>query len=256
MPEVEFPNPDNERYGVQPMAPYSAKTNEHGQFEFLLGDGEFDLRPPQQEKVEKFTITGQPDIELDVATEIQPEVELLGIVIDSETSQPVAGATVSGIPRSLRGRDWQATTGEDGKFKVRRREEATYAHAVNADRSQAAIVEIGDTKKTFVIQLEPVGEARGRLLNDAKEPVVGQKIDYGVKVPSIELNIWSYRFGGSAVTDELGRFELPALAAGWEYVVNFPPTPEGSLPQMAKVTVESGELKELGDLAIPAPHKP
>lgn len=161
---------------------------------------------------------------MDVSTKIQPEVELLGIVIDRETSQPVTGARVSGVPRSLRGRDWQATTDEDGKFKVRRREEETYAHAVNADRSQAAIIEIGDTKKTFVIQLEPVGVARGRLLDDAKQPVVGQKLTYGVSVPDMKNESWSYRFGGLAVTDELGYFELPALAAGWEYVVSFPPT--------------------------------
>lgn len=256
MPEVELPNPDNERHYVQPMAPYIAKTNELGQFEFLLGDGQFDIRPPQQGQADRFSVAGQPDIEMDVTTKIQAEVELVGIVIDRETSQPIAGATVSGVPRSLVGRDWQATTGEDGKFIVRRREEETYAHAVNAERSQAAIIEIGDTKKTFVIQLDPVGVARGRLLNDAKEPVVGQKLDYGVKVPSIELNIWSYRFGGLAVTDELGNFELPALVAGWEYVVSLPPTPEGSLPQLTKVTVESGEQKELGDLAMPAPHKP
>ena len=256
MPEVELPNPENERYYLQPMEQYRVKTDELGQYEFLLGDGEFDLRPPQQEKAEKFTIAGQPDIELDVTTKIQPEVELVGIVLDRETSQPVSGAMISGVPQTFSGRDWQAKTGEDGKFTVRRREEATYAHAVNADRSRAAIVEVGDTKKTFVIQLDPIGVARGRVLNDTKEPVVGQKLEYGVRVPDLENRTWSYRFGGVAITDELGRFELPALAAGWEYTVSLPPTPEGSLPQLTKVTVEADEQKELGDLPLPAPHKP
>lgn len=256
LPEVEFPNPDNENYYIQPIQQYYATTDELGKFEFSLGDGEFDLRPPQQEKVEKFTIAGQPAIELDVSTKIQPEVELLGIVIDRETSQPIVGATVSGVPRTFNGRDWQATTGEDGKFKVRRREEETYAHAVNADRSQAAIIEIGDTKKTFVIQLQPVGAVRGRLLDNAKQPVVGQKIEFNVNVPDMKNETWSPRFGGAVVTDELGHFELTALAAGWEYGVNFPYTPDGLIPQLTKVTVESGELKDLGDLTMPPPRKP
>jgi hypothetical protein len=256
MPDVELPNPENERYVLQPIQQYYATTNEVGQFEFLLGDGEFDLRPPQQEKAEKFTIAHQPEIEMDLTTKIQPEVELLGLVIGKESTQPIAGAMVHGVPRTFSGRDWQAETGEDGKFQVRRREEATYVHAHNGDRSLAAIVEVGDTKKTFVILLEPVGSARGRLVNDALEPVVGQKLQYGVDVPDVDNNTWSTRFGGATVTDEHGDFELPGLAPGWEYKVYFPPTPEGSIPQLTKLTITAGEQRELGDLKTPAPRKP
>ncbi len=136
----------------------------------------------------------------------------MGIVIDRETSQAVADAKASGVPRNFNGRDWQATTGQDGKFRVRRREEETYVHAINADSSQAAIVEVGDTKQTFVIHLEPVGVARGRLLDDANQPVAGQKLMYGVSVPDMEHGTWSDRFGGSTETDELGHFELPTCS--------------------------------------------
>ncbi len=90
------------------------------------------------------------------------------------------------------------------------------------------------------------------MLNDAKEPVVGKKLVFGISVLGNGNNTWDYRFGGSVVTDEQGDFELPALAAGWEYNVNLPSTPEGLLPPLTKVTVESGELKELGGLSLPA----
>lgn len=113
--------------------------------------------------------------------------------------------------------DWQAQTDSDGKFKVIRRQEPTYVHAMNADRSLAAIAELGDTKRTFGIHLQPVGSAKGRLVNDVKEAVSGQRIDYGVNVPDVEKETWSMRFGGHVVTDANGEFELQALAPGWEY---------------------------------------
>ncbi|MEO8269168.1 MAG: hypothetical protein ABI557_05580 [Aureliella sp.] len=245
----------NERTSVRPSQQYYVKTDELGQYEFSLGDGEFDLRPPQKEQVKPFTITGQPDIELDLTTKIQSEVELVGIVIDRETSQPIVNAAVSGALPRLVGGDWQATTGKDGKFKVRRREEATYIQAVSADASRAAIVEVGDAKKAIVIQLDRVGVAHGRLLNGAREPVVGKKLGYGVKVGS-NGGAWTFRFGGAAVTDELGNFEFPTLAAGWEYTVFVFPPSSGVIQQMTLVTVEASELKELGDLPLPIPPKP
>ncbi len=256
LPNVELPNPENERYAVQPIEQHYATTNELGEFEFQLGDGEFDLRPPQQEKVERFTIANQPQIQLDIATKIQPEVELLGLVIEKKGAEPITGAMVYGVPRAFSGRDWQAETGKDGKFQVRRHEEATYVYAHNSDRSLAAIVEVGETKKTFVIQLEPVGSVRGRLMDQAQKPVVGQKLQYGVDVPDVNNNTWSNRFGGAIETDAEGNFELRGLAPGWEYKVFFPPTPEGSIPQLTKLTITAGERRELGGLLMPAQRKP
>lgn len=251
LPDVDLPNPENERYVLQPVELYYATTDDTGHFEFLLGDGEFDLRPPQQEKVEKFTIAAQPEIEMDVTTKIQPEVELLGLVIEKESARPIVGAKVYGVPRKFSGRDWQAETAEDGKFQVRRREEATYVHAHNGDRSLAAIVEVGETKKTFIIQLEPVGSVHGRLVNEEGEPVAGQKLQYGVDVPDTDNSTWSNRFGGSVVTDAQGEFELMGLAQGWEYKVYFPATPEGKIPQLTKFTIAAEEDRQLGDLTMP-----
>lgn len=105
-------------------------------------------------------------------------------------------------------------------------------------------------------QLEPVGSARGRLMDQAQKPVVGQKLQYGVDVPDVNNDTWSNRFGGAIETDAQGNFELRGLAPGWEYKVFFPPTPEGSIPQLTKLTITAGEHRELGGLLMPAQRKP
>lgn len=255
MPNVELPNPWNENYAVRPFESHYASTNERGEFEFLLGEGEFDIQPPQQGKSQKLSIIDQPEIEIELATKILPDLNLAGLVIDQKSSAPIVGATVIGVPRRT-WRDWQASTDEDGKFLVRRRDEATFVHAYNSDRSLGAIVELGESKKSIVIELEAVGSARGRLVDETNKPVAGQKLQYGIDVPSLNDQSWTNRFGGTTVTDERGNFDLRGLVASWQYKVYFPPTPEGVIPQLSKLQVKSGERKELGDLQMPLHAKP
>lgn len=257
MPNVELPNPWNENHTVRPVESHYAITNERGEFEFLLGEGEFDIQPPQQGKSQKFSIIDQPEIEIELTTKILPDLNLVGLVVDNTSSVPIAEATVIGVPRRT-WRDWQASTDEDGKFLVRRRDEATFVHAYNSDRSLGAIVELGESKKSILIELEAVGSARGRLVDETNRPVAGQKLQYGIDVPSLDNQSWTIQFGGTTVTDERGNFELSGLVASWQYKVRLPPTPQGVVPQLSKLQVTSGERRDLGDLQIPLharPHK-
>ena len=43
---LELPNPENSRRYVCPMHVFNATTDDNGRFEFALGDGNFDIRPP------------------------------------------------------------------------------------------------------------------------------------------------------------------------------------------------------------------
>ncbi len=250
MKELDLPNPDDERWSVQPIVQYYATTDELGQFEFLLGDGDFDIRPPQQEKAEKFKIAGEPALGFTVSTKIQRKVELVGLVVKEEDAQPVSRAKVTGVPRSFSSMDWQAETGSDGKFTVRRQEEPAYVHAISPDKSLAAITKVDELKRAFLMEMQTVGVAKGRMVTEAKQPVAGQQIDYGVKVPDINNESWSTRFGGRVVTDDKGQFELKGLVPGWEYNLHLPHTPDGRLPFLGKLTVSPGEHKELGELSI------
>ncbi len=255
LPENTLPNPDGERWRVSPIVQHYNQTNAQGEFEFFLGDGKFDIRPPNQEKADEFTISGEPEVLLSVTTKIKPEVELVGLVVRKDNGQPVAGVRVAGVPRNFSGMDWQATTGDNGKFKVKRNGEPTYIHAISADNSLAGVAEVDDKRMAFLIHLEPTGSARGRVINDAKEPVTNQRIEFGIKVPDVENRTFSYRFGGVVTTDSKGEFELEALVPGREYTLSLPSTSEGSIPTLTKITLKTNERLELGDLLLPVPIK-
>ncbi len=257
LPHIELPNPESSREYVRPIQTYNTTTDDQGRFEFALGDGNFDIRPPQQEKVDKFEISGQSELELQVTTKVQRKMELLGLVMDATGDGPLAGVRVTGVPRDFRGQDWQAVTGAEGKFRVQRYQQPTYVHALSADRRLAAIGEVEALTRTFLLELQPVGSARGRMLtSDLSGPVAGQKIEYGVRVPDEDERTWSYRFGGLVVTTADGTFQLTGLVPGSEYTLNLPPGPDGTIPTLTRLTVSPGESLDLGDLPAPAPRQP
>ncbi len=51
---IELPNAEKSRKWVQPMTFHHATTDAKGNFEFRLGDGDYDVRPPRQERADKF----------------------------------------------------------------------------------------------------------------------------------------------------------------------------------------------------------
>lgn len=251
--DADIPNPDNEPWTVRPIIQHYATTDADGKFEFMLGDGSFDLRPPQQEKTEKFEISGQSELEFAVTTKVHAEVELVGLVVAKADGLPIKAARVEGVPRNFGSMYWTATADDDGKFKVLRRQEPTYVLAKNEEKTLASIVEVRDLNRTFIIQLESVGNARGRLVNKDGQSIVGQRINFSVDVPDVDNDTFSPRFGGHVVTDDNGEFRLESLVANWEYKITFPSTPEGTIPRLTKVTVKPGESLELGNLTEPAP---
>lgn len=257
MEGVELPNPDNSRQYVCPMQYYNATTDAEGRFEFALGDGTFDIRPPQQEKADKFQVAGESELEMEVTTRLQTKVELVGLVLAKDAQAKLAGARVTGVPRNFSGRDWEATTDDEGKFRVRRLREATYVYAASADGTSAAIGELQADKNTFFLTMQKVGSATGRLVTEeSQEPVGGAKIAYGVPVPAVDNGSWSYRFGGTVVTSPDGTFRLDGLVPGWEYTLSLETTADGVIPTLTKVTISPEESATLGDLSAPKPRAP
>lgn len=253
IPEANIPNPHNERSSVLPIIQHVAITDAAGEFQFLLGDGRFAIRPPQGEKSEDFAIQGQDDLEFTVTTKISNLVELVGLVLCKADRQPIKAARVEGVPQNYVSNQWRATTDDRGKFEVQRRQEATYVRAMDEAGTLATIVDIGDLKRTYVFQLTPVGSAQGRLLDRDQHPIAGQRINYSIDLPSANEDEFMPRFGGNVTTNEFGEFELRSLVGTWEYRLSLPETPEGTIPRLTTVTVKPGEKVLLGDLMKPGP---
>lgn len=250
-------NPESSRRYVQPLLVKSTQTDDEGRFEFRLGDGAYDIRPPRQEKAEKFDVSGEESLTIDVTTEIQKKVKLIGVVREQVDDKPLAGVRLSGVSQRFSGDDWQALSDEDGGFAVERLAEPTYVLALSGDKSLGAVAVLPGDQNTLEMHLKQTGSAHGILhQTESDAPAALTKIRFGIRVPDEDNRTWSNRFGGSAVTDSEGRFELDGLVPGWEYELNLESRPDGTIPSLDSVTVEPDQRVYMGTMNIPAPRKP
>ena len=253
LPGETLPNPTRSRKVVCPMLYYDCETDRNGRFEFHLGDGRFDIRPPDQSKAEGFVIAGEENLEINVvAPSPPPEMNLLGIVVDAETGKPMGNVNVRGSSRAPRGKDWRAVSQEDGNFRVRRRLEASYVHALDEDGKKGAIASIDAADRNLLLRLRRLGSASGQLkIADGALEDTPTKLTYGVQMPSEDEGSQSYVFGRTTALAEDGTFELTDLVPGWEYVVYFI-TKDNRFHIVSEVTVEAGQHKSLGERGYPS----
>ena len=254
---AKIANPENSLRYVRPVIVKVSHTDANGKFEFLLGDGSYDIRPPRQEKAEKFEIDGEETLSIDVTTAIQKKVKLTGVALDNKDKSKLANVRVFGVSQRFSGDDWEARTGKDGVFAVERLKEPAYVHAVTEDKSLSTIATLAADQKSIELALKKTGSAHGILLQtNSDEPAVKTKVRYGVRVPDENNQSWSNRFGGAAMTDSEGRFELKGLVPEWEYELDLESRPDGTIPNLKSVAVDPGQTVDMGKLSIPAPPKP
>lgn len=255
-----LPNPEGSRRSVRPRWTHSTRTDDSGRFEFLLGDGNFEIWPHGKGEASQFVIAGESEREINITTRVERFVELTGRVLDAATGNPLAGAPVSGLHGILPSGEWKTTTGPSGEFRVRRQERATSVHAISEDGRLAEIAELEPAQASVSLALRPVAEVHGRLLHpETSEPWGGQYIQWGTRIPSDYGQTFGSRFGGRVTTAADGTFRLPGLVAGREYTLQLDSRSGGLFLQLSLITLSPGESFNAGDLKppqLPRPYVP
>jgi hypothetical protein len=135
-----------------------------------------------------------------------------GIVLDSLTGRPVAHTHVRIELEGEKGpRIIFATSGTDGRFKFRGLEAGEYSieaekvgyapYCNNSDGDECGFtLEDRENKKDLEVKLVPAGAISGRVLDSTGEPVAFASV--------------STERGGSARTDDEGRFRIGGLTPG------------------------------------------
>ena len=261
--DVKLPNPENSNRWVQPMYVRRTTTDDDGRYELFVGPGNYDLRGPQQNEIQKFDLAQETEYEVNFHAERPEKGMLRGLVLTGNPPVPVANAKIVGIYRHQLGAgDMEATTDGTGKFEVERYLHTTVIHAQSSDGTLAGVVEIDPDDESVTIPVQKPASAGGRLIDAAtNKPLVGREISYGIRVHlGDEYAAWRTSFGGSTKTGEDGRFELKSLVVGARYDVDVTllDRTAGSSMGIHELTPENSEHVDLGDVRFkePVPYKP
>ncbi len=181
-----------------------------------------------------------PDATGTVQLTLQPFAKLAGRVVhEAKPQRGVAIVVSSGSTVE------HATTDADGRFEIDALRPAEYSVRARAGELGATVRVTLAEGQLADEQIELAGRphVRGQVTNGG-EPVVGAEVSI------IEPSATGYlEFGRGSnearyVTDGEGRFDVPADAGEWTVVVSRPP--HQAPPGTANVTVEAGEIGDVG----------
>jgi len=252
-----LPNPEGSRRWAVPSRQQGSLSGDDGKFEFFVGEGDYNLFVRGFDTKE-FSIAQETEKRVDLRIAVQSKKLFTGLVLDGQTNEPVAEAQIEAISRNfLLDNDWKAGTNAEGKFQVERHTEPTYLYVTSADAKHGAIVEINAEQSTVELRLEKLGIATGLLLTeDGSKPASGVKLIYGIRIEDENQELSMTRFGKVITTDAGGEFLLPNLVPAWNYELTVHDHPSGYVLNVANVTVEPGESKQIGEFKIPGLPKP
>ena len=159
--------------------------------------------------------------------ELEPGVEITGLVVDAEGS-PIEGAEVwaSGQGSQLfdmtgrRGGEPQAVTGADGSFTVRDRRsgERVDLRVTHSEHQQASAPGVvAPNPQPLRIVLQAGARLSGTVLDATGAPVAGATVAVMVEEADVEpsgMGIRGFRFPVRNETDDTGRFELEQVPSG------------------------------------------
>ena len=250
--DLALPNPEKDNRWVQPMLFHNAMTDAEGRFEFFVGPGKFDIRGPNQSKVEKYEIQDEPEKEFNFHMPRPEKGILKGLVVAGEPPKPVVGAIVHGIERWHFGGDLQAVTDDTGRFEMERNLHPATIYVTNEDGSLAGLAEIDSDARLMIVPLKPTATATGILFDEATDaPLADQEIVFGINVHMGDKNApFRTAFGGTVRTDAEGKFQLKRLVQGGEFRINRTVVPGRSWSQVATVTPDKAGEIDLGTVVV------
>ena len=248
-----LPNPEGSKIWVCPRYQQTITTGVDGEFEFMAGEGTYELFIPMVPG-KKVTVGGEPEIGIDLEIPVKDRKTLTGTAVRGDTREPVAAARVTFFGKGAFSIDTaKAATAEDGRFEVEVVAEPALVHVSSSDDTAGGIVAVGVAETSLTVPLSPLGSVRGRLLKeDGSQAAAGVKLATVFRSP---LAIPGFRRPASAARSRQmrkGNSRFPKLVPGWNYDCTTEDVRNGAILTVANATVEPGEAKQLGDVRIPS----
>ena len=178
---------------------------------------------------------------------------MTGLVVTGNPPRPMRNAKATGVYRTGHG-DFTVTTDDEGRFSLTRSLHPLVVFASSDDGSLAGIADVTSDERRVTIALNPLATATGRLVDArTKKPLPNRDIQYGARVymgDASERMSWRTSGGGSAKTDDAGRFTLEHIIVGRTIAVDVLIDPKGHSSQnVAELRMRTAAPIDLGDVA-------
>lgn len=257
-PEELIPKGSQRAYSLSMQR--HAEVDKDGNYDLLLGPGEYRLQgPPRVEPVKLVIPAAAPPAEIVQDFEMpRPNSGKLTVTVVDGDEKPVGAAVLDGVYQAMSGYFSPIRTNDRGMVQLVHSLDPLVLSASTPDRSQAAVVRLDAEATEIRIVLKPTATASGRLVDPEGKSIAGRELTYGVRVNlSTKRNgPFTHRFGGHTTTDSDGGFRLPGLVVGEKYEIQ---TEDGNRYVSAKTKplADSPGPLALGDVLLDlTPSKP
>ncbi|WDI40414.1 carboxypeptidase-like regulatory domain-containing protein [Bremerella sp. P1] len=246
---------------------YYTKTDEKGNYDVLLGQGQYEIRLRNNTQHQEFMVDSEDPKELDLRNEALPERVLKGHVVTVKGSEcNAARARVQGLAQSPRlsknfyYATFQTSCDEKGNFETK---PIGYPYVVTAksrDGKCHGLAFVPPDTDEFDIVLAPPMKATGKLVDQEGTPIANRPITAIIEFElDGETHTASSKWG--TTTDAQGRFELTGLVAGQKYTVRvLRDAQPGEIGQRLEfalhfTTQENNVKQDLGEVKVASPKK-
>ncbi len=232
--DVEAQEPDSANRYVSSRYSRVTTTDGDGRYEFFVGPGKYVINGSTQAEAHEFTIHDESERTFDFVATPPEKGVLTGLVVTGNPPRPMRNAKATGVYRTGHG-DFTVTTDDEGRFSLTRSLHPLVVFASSDDGSLAGIADVTSDERRVTIALNPLATATGRLVDArTKKPLPNRDIQYGARVymgDASERMSWRTSGGGSAKTDDAGRFTLEHIIVGRTIAVDVLIDPKGHSSQ-------------------------
>ena len=195
--------------------------------------------------------------QLVLAEDAQPDSETAvltsGKVVDVE-GKPVAGVIVhvgfKRLPtRGLR-HYAEATTSDDGTFKIKRPEVPAILWVFADDDKQGSLLQLDKKPGDVTLELVALASVHGKLTDESGAPLAGASIVCGTSFRVGPRSGYSIGFNTSRKTGEDGTYTVPGLFPGEECRVQATTDPSTPLSELKMIKPEKAKTIELGETPL------
>lgn len=248
--EIESLRPDGDNIYYSLSEVQGTRTDENGEFQFLVAKGEFVLSGPRQAKSHRFHVTDNSLTEYNFHVPRSEFVQFEGMVTDTN-GNPVADAQIYGVYEgSTHARtSFTDTAGKNGRFSIQRESQPAIVRVLSPDKTLGALIEIDHDLSFANVELTPTFSAKGRLLTDDGRPWADATVQFGVHVYQGKRNNSPFMtsFGNKVQTSNDGVFRLDHLISNVEYHVSLERSKEGPWSHIGVVNTNGTKEFDLGN---------